>query len=270
MSRSWSATTEAWGLSPRTSISRARVASVDSTSPIPEACWRISTTGKNVIPWPYERHRPRGTVASTATDWTNSSVRRDFPTPGEPRTVNRKQARSSTAVRNASTSCRSCRLRPIMGESSRRATPAAWGWTRIRRELRPHLSPARRTRGHYGLGRRRAWDDRPEPHVGSTSVDRGRDERHRVATGPVVERPRPGRAPDGRDAPGVRGEDRGSRDGGVRPQAARPRAGLTRGRGGGVPRAPGEERGRPRDLRDGVRGPGSLVHPGGHLRRSPG
>src|SRR6266511_2874656 len=50
------------------------------------------------MPSPYGRHRPRRTMARSETAAKNSWTSLDFPTPGEPITVNRWQARSRLAV----------------------------------------------------------------------------------------------------------------------------------------------------------------------------
>ena len=63
------------------------ISSGASKSSRPAASFTTSPTGKNVIPSPYGRQRPRRTVASPS-DPRNSSTSRDLPTPGVPRTVN--------------------------------------------------------------------------------------------------------------------------------------------------------------------------------------
>ncbi len=58
--------------------------------------WRTaSASGQNVMPSPYGRQRPRRTVASSASEPTSSSIRRDLPTPASPITVTSLQRRAS-------------------------------------------------------------------------------------------------------------------------------------------------------------------------------
>ena len=53
------------------------------------------------MPSPYDRHRPRRTVAWAAAVDRNSATRRDFPTPAGPMRVNRCEVRSPTARSSA-------------------------------------------------------------------------------------------------------------------------------------------------------------------------
>ena len=61
---------------------------------MPAASSTISASGKNVMPSPYERQRPRSTRAVAPDPARNSCTSRDFPTPAGPRSVNRCEVRS--------------------------------------------------------------------------------------------------------------------------------------------------------------------------------
>ena len=113
--------------------SLSRPTSGPSSGLIPAASRTASITGQNVVPSPYERHRPLTTVASSATEATTSRMSRDLPTPASPMTVAIVGFRSSTAVRNWARRKASSSVRPTSGWRPSRAAPSMPAATSSRR-----------------------------------------------------------------------------------------------------------------------------------------
>ena len=147
----------------------------------PAACLTISTTGQNVIPSPYGRHRPRRTVARrravAGTPRRVATCRR----PADPRTVN---SGSAVADRPRSKARRSCaqlgaRARPSASRADARcprapASPRPAGTRRpartcpSARAARPARRPRRR--GRAGRSPRRAGSRPARPACSSRAA----------------------------------------------------------------------------------------------------
>ena len=128
-----SATNRAWSTPASTAAILPRAISCGSASVSPAACPTTSATGQNVIPSPYERHRPCSTRERSSAVRRNSSTRRDFPIPGGPRTVKSWHRRSATTRSKVCWSRTLSRSRSTSGESNRRTWPDADGETLNRR-----------------------------------------------------------------------------------------------------------------------------------------
>ena len=86
---------------------------------IPAACLTTSTIGHRVTLSPKAGQWPRRTWASSPRPLTNSSTRRDLPTPAEPSTLTRWQVRSAAPARTAAAAA------PARGPARPWARPAA-------------------------------------------------------------------------------------------------------------------------------------------------
>ena len=145
--------------------------------PLGSSCFSTSTTGQYVIPSPYERQRPRTTVASALA--RNSATSRDLPTPADPTTVTSSHAGPLRTRSQASESVRSSCSRPTRGESKLPFAPRS---TR-RRAARPALA-----RPCPSAPEARRARPRPHPRPGAMSSRRATS--HRAARPPAAARRR--------------------------------------------------------------------------------
>ena len=116
------------------SASRALACSAESSGAIPAAWRTTSTIGHRVTLSPKAGQWPRRTLAWSPRPATNSSTRRDFPTPAEPSTLTRWQVPSAAARSNSCRSSSCSRPRPTMGAIGRRARPGRSGSTSSSRQ----------------------------------------------------------------------------------------------------------------------------------------
>ncbi len=110
---------------PRRRPSLADAASSESSLSTPAASRAISPSGQNVMPSPYERHRPRSWIAVSRERSRNSRSSRDLPTPAGATTVTRRHVRVCRACVSVSESSESSSSRPTMGASRCLETPSS-------------------------------------------------------------------------------------------------------------------------------------------------
>ena len=113
-------------VSPSASASSfARARSSGSSSSTPARSRSASAMGQKVIPWPYERQRPRVTVVPSGTVPRNSATRRDLPAPAAATIFTSRAEPEVTAASSSPRRVASSSARPTSGEAATGAADAA-------------------------------------------------------------------------------------------------------------------------------------------------